>query len=107
MFRLPSSDVPVVRQKGKRAVTDLLELRYLPHPAGTPRFAVVVPARVDKRAVYRNRMKRLVHESLRLLLPTLPAVNAIIFVRKYADITQPQMQANVAALFERAFSSKA
>jgi ribonuclease P protein component len=55
------------------------------HPV--PRFAVLVGKRVDKRASRRNRMKRLVRESVRLLLPAIgPGCDAIFLVN--ANIAQ-------------------
>ncbi len=50
---------------------------------GPSRFAVVVPMSVDKRAAVRNRVRRLVRESVRLALPVITSgYDGVFFVRK-------------------------
>jgi len=58
------------------------------------RFAVVVPKKVAKRAVDRNRMKRLVSESLHHLLPTIkPGIDCIIIAKtNFADTKQQDIK---------------
>lgn len=91
-----------MRQQGRRVSGDVFDFRYRETDAPLPRFAVVVPARVDKRATARNRMKRLVHESLAGLLPRLKPVDGIFVVKKHLPSTQKQVQTMVEALLEKA-----
>lgn len=59
-----------IRQGGKKISTPFFNLYYLWTKKGTPsRFGFVVSTRLDKRAVKRNRVKRIFREQTRLLLP--------------------------------------
>lgn len=44
---------------------------YFKSADSSPRFAIVVPASLDKRAVYRHRTKRIIIEAIRKYLPNL------------------------------------
>jgi ribonuclease P protein component len=84
-FRLPRERITSVRSDGKRLHSGNIDVRFLPGSDLTPRFAVVVPLKVDKRAVARNRIKRLIHEKLHMMLGQFPVVDVICFVRQRAD----------------------
>lgn len=60
-----------------------MQLIVLQNTLPTSRFAFVVPASVDKRAVVRNRMRRLVRESVRLALSVIaPGRDGVFLIRK-------------------------
>lgn len=83
--RLPSPEIKSVMRAGKRVNGDGVSLIYRKRNGSTDvsRFAFVVPTSVDKRAVGRNRMKRLTRESVRLALPRLaPGWDGIFMMRK-------------------------
>lgn len=91
--RLPSPDVRRVMQTGRRVNTEGVQLVYKSRvDSGNPedsrnlqssRFAFVVPIGIDKHSVVRNRVRRLVRESVRLILPKLaPGRDGVFFVRK-------------------------
>ncbi|MBI5620836.1 ribonuclease P protein component [Candidatus Gottesmanbacteria bacterium] len=83
--RLPSPEIKSLMRGGKRVNGDGISLIYRKRDGavGTSRFAVVVPVSVDKRAVGRNRLKRLTRESLRLALGSLaPGWDGVVLVRK-------------------------
>ncbi len=114
--RLPAPDVRQVMRSGRRLTSPELVLIYrkrelkfattkrtseLSREAGpwcSARFAVVVPKRVDKRAVVRNRTKRLVREALRKLLPTMDqGIDGVIIVRKKLETLEEAEQILVRA----------
>lgn len=81
--RLPSSDIKTVMRSGRRLHGDGVQLVFIQNALPVSRFAFVVPISVDKRAVVRNRMRRLVRESVRLALPTIaPGWDGVFLIRK-------------------------
>ncbi|MEK7129593.1 MAG: ribonuclease P protein component [Patescibacteria group bacterium] len=82
--RLPRPDVKAVMRYGRRRTLPHATLMYRKNPAGgPPRFACVVSTTIDKRATVRNRIRRLLRESIQKLLPEIPrGVDGVIIVRK-------------------------
>jgi ribonuclease P protein component len=64
----------------QRAKTDYVMVMARPNKAGYPRLGMIVPKRLLGRAVDRNRVKRCVRESFRLVLPELPACDFVVRV---------------------------
>jgi ribonuclease P protein component len=62
----------------QRARTDYVLVMARPNEAGFPRLGMIVAKRLLKRAVDRNRVKRCVRESFRLVLPDLPACDFVV-----------------------------
>lgn len=60
--------------------------------SGLWRCATVVSVSVDKRAVVRNRIKRLISESVRNLHPELPGGTDVVFVVKKGFLYDAQQQ---------------
>ena len=68
---------------GRRVNAEGVQLIFTQNSLSVSRFAFVVPKSVDKRAVGRNRLKRLTRESVRLALPSLaPGWDGVFMVRK-------------------------
>lgn len=87
---------------GSRAVTDNL-LFFFRKTNGHPRFAVVVSTKVDKRAVVRNRIRRIVSESARHLLAHVSSVDGIFVARKnIAEFSQENVEKIVKDLLSKA-----
>jgi len=87
---------------GSRARNDEIEFVYK-KTSTVPRFAIVVSTKVDTRATKRNRIRRIVSESLRHLLPLVVPVDGVFLVRQnIADLTQAETQALVSYLFTQA-----
>lgn len=63
-----SKDVQNVYRKGRGASTHFLMIRGLAARQIQPRFAVVISKKIAKRAVVRNRLKRLVRQSIQELM---------------------------------------
>ncbi|MBS0381266.1 MAG: ribonuclease P protein component [Proteobacteria bacterium] len=59
-------------------------LRWIAAPAGEARLGLAVSRKVSKRAVHRNRIKRIVRESFRLHRARLPAVDVLVIARPSA-----------------------
>lgn len=68
------------------------------------RFAFVISTKVDKRATVRNRMRRLLAESVQHMLPSLrPGIDGILVGSKQLiSQRQPDIELQVRAVFERA-----
>lgn len=62
----------------QRARTDYVLVMARPNRVGFPRLGMIIAKRVLVRAVDRNRVKRCVRESFRLILPELPACDFVV-----------------------------
>ena len=56
----------------------MFELRFRANDVSTARLGLVVPKRLARRSVLRNLIKRLVRESFRVRLLSLPRVDVVI-----------------------------
>lgn len=85
--RLPSPQIKTVLRRGKRVSAQGVQLIFAQNSLSVSRFAFVVPISVDKRAVGRNRVRRLVREAVRLALPAIaPGWDAVFLVKNvFAD----------------------
>lgn len=104
-YRLPSYDIPSVMRNSQRFGAGALEgfVRKRTSVGGS-RFAVVVSTRVDKRAVARNRMKRLVREALWKEVSTVSehGIDGVIVVRRRIPDSQQEIDLLVAKLVRQA-----
>lgn len=103
-YRLPALRIQSVLQKGRRTVSSELQIISLRSGNSLPRFAFVVSAAIDKRATARNRMKRLLRESVRHLLPNIAAGYDMVFLvrRRFADRSEKEVEVVVRTLLQRA-----
>jgi ribonuclease P protein component len=82
LHRLPSVEINNLTRYGKRVSSVLGLFLYKKSDAPVSRFAFVVSKKVDKRAVVRNRLKRIVSESVRYLLPAIKQpIDGVFLVR--------------------------
>lgn len=87
--RLPSSEIKSVMRRGKRVSAQGVQLIFTQNSLSVSRFAFIVPKSVDKRAVVRNRIRRVVREAVRLALPAIvPGWDGVIVIRKEFSKTQ-------------------
>jgi ribonuclease P protein component len=102
--RLPPFRIPVVMRFGKRAAAGELILVVQKGEADVSRFACIVPAKTDKRATARNRMKRLITESIRHLLPRFrDPIDCVVIARRWkGQLTQAEMNKRTKDLLQRA-----
>lgn len=61
-------------------------VRWIAASRGRPRLGLAVSRKVSKRAVVRNRIKRIVRESFRLRRGSLPAVDVLVIARSSAAV---------------------
>jgi ribonuclease P protein component len=72
------SDFDRVFAENQRARTDYVMVMARPNQVGHPRLGMIIAKRLLARAVDRNRVKRCVRESFRLILPELPACDFVV-----------------------------
>lgn len=72
------ADFDRVFSDNQRARTDTLLVMARPNTAGYARLGMVIPKRLLARAVDRNRVKRCVRESFRLVRAELPACDFVV-----------------------------
>jgi ribonuclease P protein component len=103
-FRLPSHEVAIVLRDGKKVYTQHLLLRYKPTSNGCARFTCVVSAKREKRAVDRNRVKRLLREAIFQLIKigVVPCDCVLIATGKLSEMTIVEVTPLVMEIFKRA-----
>ena len=102
-YRLPTSQIPLVRRQGKRLESEFFRLQYLTK-AGVSRFAIVVPATAVRLAVHRSRTKRLMREVLRSYLGNMTnTVDAVIYAkRSLSELGQSEVATRIGTLLQQA-----
>lgn len=60
-------DFDKIYRLGHKTASSFLFIRYLPNRLNHPRLAVVIGRKVNKKAVVRNRLKRLIRQTVREL----------------------------------------
>ena len=76
-----SADFKRLYATGRRLGNESFTAVVHPNAAGAPRLGMSVAARMLRRAVERNRVRRLVRESFRIHQLRLPAVDIIVGIR--------------------------
>ena len=91
-FRLrKATDFSKTYKFGKSYNNPGFYIKTLSGQGGVSRFAVVVPKKVSKRAVDRNRARRRIYEIIRLNLPKIsPGYTIIITVKSDLEATPPK-----------------
>lgn len=100
-YRLPSYEVSRVMRYGTRVVGNGMTVIYTSRPIDSrnqlSRFACIVSIKVDKRAVVRNRIKRLLRESTYHILPSLvSSVDCVVIAkRQLLTISQKEIESRL------------
>ncbi len=85
-----------MRSASGRVQTRHFLLRSIPSTSGQARLGLAVSRKVSKRAVARNRIKRIVRESFRLQRVALPALDVLVIARPSAsEATNPILHADL------------
>lgn len=79
--RITRIEIPVILRQGKRIRCTAIDLVTAP-TKGDARFACIVPSGVDKRAAVRNRVKRVLRETVRLLLPNIRLPKDVVIIAR-------------------------
>ncbi|PWK92535.1 ribonuclease P protein component [Fulvimonas soli] len=79
-----AADFVALRQASGRLGGRCFSVRYRPSEQGLARLGLAVSKRVSKRAVERNRIKRLVRESFRRMRAQLPPLDVMVMAREQA-----------------------
>jgi ribonuclease P protein component len=79
-----AGDFAVLRQASGRFGGRCFSVRYRQNEVGHARLGLAISKRVSKRAVDRNRIKRLVRESFRRARHALPPVDLMVMAREQA-----------------------
>lgn len=98
--RLPSSEIRSVMRRGKRVSNASTLCVFLPNQENRPRFAFIVSTSIDKRATVRNRIKRLMREAVRALLPKLKGGWDVILQARSTN--EGEMRRSIEELLRRA-----
>jgi len=79
-------DVDRVFRRGRPVSGGLVMIKHLGSDSATPRVAVLVGKKLEKKAVHRNRIKRRLREVIRLHVDQLPAGRDLLIVARSSKI---------------------
>jgi len=97
-----AGDFAALRQASGRLGGRCFSVRYRPNDCGHARLGLAISKRVSKRAVERNRIKRLARESFRRIRHQLPAVDLVVMAREQAaHLPGPELLAELDALWRK------
>lgn len=89
-YRVPASDIRRILKNGKRLRYPWFDILYEKSERAGLLYACIVSTSVDKRAVGRHMIKRVVSEAMRTLLPTLQTGVTVIVVVKSKEMENNQ-----------------
>jgi ribonuclease P protein component len=97
-----AGDFAALRQASGRLGGRCFSVRWRPNGLDHARLGLAVSKRVSKRAVERNRIKRLVRESFRRARLQLPPIDLVVMAREAAAAAPgPDLLAELDALWRR------
>ena len=88
---LKSSEIKSILKEGRSFKTPHLIVVYRKNNLGSPRFAFVVSRRFSKKALVRNRVKRIIKEAIRLSNELLEKLSYDIVLIPKKDIYMKKM----------------
>lgn len=93
------ANLSLFKKRGKKTVTPLLSAYSI---QGGNRFAIVVSSHVSKKAVDRNRLRRLIHGAIVANMPKVPKIDMILFPKKQmVHCNREEIVKEVAMLFKK------
>ena len=110
--RLPKNDIPLLLRRGVHVRSDIIEFVYKKTNTDSrlrgndnivPHFAFIVSTKIDKRATARNRMRRVMSESVRHTLPSMTSCDGIFIARRnFAERPQTEIQMLIEEILKKA-----
>ena len=104
METLKKKDIQEVFETGKKISSRYFYLVFKKNQIGYPRFAFIASKKIFKKSTQRNRVKRLLREVVRLLLPKLNVLSCdIILVGKseILNLKSFQLKENFISILEK------
>ena len=97
-------DFEKVKEKGEKFQSNLFGLLVYSTSNKTSRFGFVISTKLSKKAVKRNRVKRVLREQVRLLLPRIKPGFDVVFLGKKAllESSYEEIGSEVKRLFKKA-----
>jgi ribonuclease P protein component len=100
-------DFAALRASSGRAGGRCFHMRYRDNELGHARLGLAISKRVSKRAVERNRIKRLLRESFRRVRHQLPSVDLMVMAREQAaNVPGPQLLAEIDVLWKKLIAAR-
>jgi ribonuclease P protein component len=97
-----AGDFAALRQASGRFGGRCFSVRYRPNELGHARLGLAISKRVSKRAVERNRIKRLLRESFRRIRNELPPLDLVFMAREQAaGVPGPELLAELDILWRK------
>lgn len=97
-----AGDFAALRQASGRLGGRCFSVRYRLNGLDHARLGLAISKRVSKRAVERNRIKRLLRESFRRARAQLPPIDLVVMAREAAaGVPGPELLAEIDALWRR------
>lgn len=98
--RLPHQAFSNVYRHGKHESAEFFSIICKSNSYQVSRFAVQVGVKIDKLATCRNRMKRLIRESIRHLIPSIKSgYDCIIIARKnFSDKSEKEIEGSLKSI---------
>jgi ribonuclease P protein component len=96
-------DFEKVKEKGKKFQSNLFGLLVYPTGNQDSRFGFIISTKLSKRAVKRNRVKRILRDKVRLLLPKIKPGFDVVFLGKKAllESNHEEMNLEIKRLFKK------
>ena len=96
-----------LRTSSGRAGGRCFHLRFRDNELGHARLGLAISKRVSKRAVERNRIKRLLRESFRRIRYQLPAIDLMVMAREQAaGVPGPQLLSELDGLWKKLLANR-
>lgn len=100
-----AGDFAAMRNTSGRLGGRCFSVRYRENGLDHARLGLAISKRVSKRAVERNRIKRLVRESFRRIRGQLPSVDLLVTARDHAaGLPGPELLADIDLLWKKLMS---